>query len=159
MVDVEFKKLRILVIDDLPFTRQLIVRLVEELGVKMVSVAADGDKGLIAFDESVEGFNLIICDLEMPNMDGFEFVNKLRKKAPHPNADVPVLIVTGHSEPDIVHKAVDAGIHRYLIKPVSKQELEKRIIAALNSPVIDLDKVNEDLEKIIEPGIDFEKFK
>ena len=70
MEDIDFTKLRILVIDDLPFTRQLIVRLVEELGVKKVSVAADGAKGLTIFDDSVEGFDLIICDLEMPNMDG-----------------------------------------------------------------------------------------
>ena len=138
---VDIKKLKFLVIDDLPFTRQIIVRLLEELGVQRVNVAADGVEGLKAFDDSVEGFDLIICDLEMPNMDGFEFVMKLRERAPHPNADVPVLIVTGHSETEIVHKAVEAGIHGYLVKPISKQALEKRIIAALSSPVIDHDKL------------------
>jgi CheY-like chemotaxis protein len=148
MEDIDFTKLRFLVIDDLPFTRQLIVRLVEELGVKKVSVAAEGEKGLTTFDDSVESFDLIICDLEMPNMDGFEFVSKLRQKAPNPNADVPVLIVTGHSEPGIDHRAVESGIHGYLMKPVSKQVLEKRIIAALKSPVIDLEKIKEDLEKL-----------
>ena len=146
--EIDFKKLRILVIDDLSFTRQLIIRLVEELGVEKVSVAADGAKGLTVFDESVEGFDLIICDLEMPIMDGFEFVSKLRQKAPHPNADVPVLIVTGHSEPEIVHQAVETGIHGYLMKPVSKQELERRIIAALSSPVIDPEKLDVDFEKL-----------
>ena len=141
MGKVDIKKLKFLVIDDLPFTRQIIVRLLEELGVETVSVAADGAEGLTIFDDSVDGFDLIICDLEMPNMDGFEFVRNLREKAPLPNADVPVLIVTGHSEPEIVHRAVEAGIHGYLVKPVSKQALEKRIIAAMSSPVIDPDKL------------------
>ena len=141
MEEVDLTQLRILVIDDLPFTRQLIVRLLEELGVQSVNVAADGVEGLKAFDESVDGFDLIICDLEMPNMDGVEFVKKLREKAPLPNADVPVLIVTGHSEPEIVQNALEAGIHGYLVKPVSKQALEKRIIAALTSPVIDPEKL------------------
>ena len=157
MADVDFTKLRILVIDDLPFTRQLIVRLVEELGVNKVSAAADGDKGLSTLDDSVEGFDLIICDLEMPNMDGFEFVRNLRQKAPNPNADVPVLIVTGHSEPGIVHRAVESGIHGYLMKPVSKKALEKRIIAALKSPVIDPEKIKEDLEKLKSADNDPEK--
>lgn len=157
MEDIDFTKLRILVIDDLPFTRQLIVRLVEELGVKKVSVAADGAKGLTIFDDSVEGFDLIICDLEMPNMDGFEFVRKLRQKATNHNAGVPVLIVTGHSEPGVVHRAVESGIHGYLMKPVSKQALEKRIIAALKSPVIDLEKIKEDLEKLKSADNDPEK--
>ena len=141
MEEVDIKKLKILVIDDLPFTRQLIVRLLEELGVEWVNVAADGVEGLKAFDDQVDGFDLIICDLEMPNIDGVEFVRKLRQKAPLPNADVPVLIVTGHSEPEIVHKALDAGIHGYLVKPVSKQALEKRIIAAMSSPVINPEKL------------------
>ena len=103
----------------------------------MVSSATDGVNGLKLLDESEDGFDLIICDLEMPNMDGFEFVRKLRGKAPSNNADTPVLIVTGHSEEESVHSAIEAGIHGYLVKPVSKQALEKRIIAALSSSAID----------------------
>ena len=137
MDEVDIKKLKVLVIDDLPFTRQLIVRLLEELGVESVIVAADGVEGLKAFDDSVVGFDLIICDLEMPNMDGFEFVRNLRDKPPFSDADIPVLIVTGHSEAESVQDAVEAGIHGYLVKPVSKKALEKRIIAAMSSPVID----------------------
>ena len=141
MEEVDIKKLSVLVIDDQSFVRQLFGRLLEELGVEKVSLATDGAEGLKLLDDSVDGFDLIICDLEMPNMDGFQFVRKLRDKAPSKNAGTPVLIVTGHSEQDSVKSAVEVGIHGYLVKPISKQALEKRIIAALSSPVIDLEKI------------------
>ncbi len=141
MAEIDIKRLDILVIDDEPFMRRLISRVLDELEVEKVSMAADGAEGLTKIDESLNGFDLIICDLEMPNMGGFEFVRKLREKAPSSNADTPVLIVTGHSEPEIVHRAVEAGIHGYLVKPISKQALKKRIIAALSSPAIDPEKL------------------
>ena len=50
---------------------------------------------------------------------------------------IPVLIVTGHSGEDIVQNAVQTGIHGYLVKPVTKTQLEKRIVMALTSPGID----------------------
>ena len=137
MEEVDFKKLEILVIDDEPFMCRLITRVLSELELEKLSVAADGAEGLTKIMESPNGFDLIICDLEMPNMGGFEFVRKLRNTAPSPNADTPVLIVTGHSDPESVKGAVEAGIHGYLVKPISKQALEKRIIAAMASPGID----------------------
>ena len=137
MEEVDFKKLEILVIDDEPFMCRLITRVLSELELEKLSVVADGAEGLTKIMESPNGFDLIICDLEMPNMDGFEFVRKLRNTAPSPNADTPVLIVTGHSDPESVKGAVEAGIHGYLVKPISKQALEKRIIAAMASPGID----------------------
>ncbi len=141
MADIDIKNLRILVIDDEPFLRKLIIRVLYELEIERITEADDGAEALSKIDDSANDFDLIICDLEMPNMDGFEFVRKLREKTPSPNADVPVLIVTGHSEPESVQSAVEAGIHGYLVKPVSKQALEKRIVAALSSPVIDPEKL------------------
>ena len=140
MAEIDIKRLDILVIDDEPFMRRLITRVLSELELEKVSVAADGAEGLAKINESLNGFDLIICDLEMPNMDGFEFVRKLRETAPSPNADTPVLIVTGHSDPESIKGAVEAGIHGYLVKPISKLALEKRIIAAMSSPVIDPEK-------------------
>ena len=141
MEEINFKRLEILVIDDEPFMRRLISRVLSELEMEKVSLAADGAEGLIKIKESMNGFDLIICDLEMPNMDGFEFVRKLRDQAPSPNADTPVLIVTGHSDPESVKAAVEAGIHGYLVKPISKLALEQRIVAAMKSTAIDPEKL------------------
>ena len=137
MADNDLKNLRILVIDDEPFMRKLILRVLYELEIQNVAEAADGAEALVKVEDSMNSLDLIICDLEMPNMDGIEFVKRLREMPGFPNADIPVLIVTGHSEAESVRGAVEVGIHGYLVKPISKQTLEARIISALTSPQID----------------------
>ena len=137
MADFDFKTLRILVIDDEPFMRKLIIRVLYELEIERVAEANDGAEALEKVKDSMNALDLIICDLEMPNMDGFEFVKCLREMTGFPNADIPILIVTGHSDPESVKGAVEAGIHGYLVKPISKQALEERIMAALTSSLID----------------------
>ncbi len=129
--------LDILVIDDEPFIRKLIGRMLYELNVKHVVDAEDGADGLTKVKQSRYGFDVIICDLEMPNMNGFEFVRKLRSDKTLSNPGVPVLILTGHSDEDNVHDSVKLGIHGFLTKPVSKTNLEKRILSAMTSPPID----------------------
>jgi len=129
--------LDILVIDDEPFIRKLIGRMLYELNVKHVVDAEDGADGLTKVKQSRYGFDVIICDLEMPNMNGFEFVRNLRSDKTVPNPGVPVLILTGHSDEDNVHDSVKLGIHGFLTKPVSKANLEKRILSAMTSPPID----------------------
>ena len=137
MADIDFTKLRVLIVDDEPFMRKLIIRVLYELEIERVAEAGDGAEALEKVKDAMNALDLIICDLEMPNMDGFEFVKRLREMTGFPNADIPVLIVTGHSDPESVKSAVEAGIHGYLVKPISKQALEKRIVAALTSPEID----------------------
>jgi two-component system, chemotaxis family, chemotaxis protein CheY len=128
--------LEILVIDDEPFIRKLIGRMFFELGVKHVVDAEDGADGMNKVRQSRNGFDVVICDLEMPNMDGFGFVRLLRNDKTVINPNVPVLILTGHSDEDNIHKSIQLGINGFLTKPVSKTNLEKRIMLALQSPVI-----------------------
>ena len=137
MAEIDFANLRVLVIDDETFTRQILERTLNELEIGNVTLAIDGLDGLTIFSNARNNFDLVICDLKMPMMDGFEFVRRLREKKYLPNANVPILIVTGHSDEDSIQSAVKAGIHGYLVKPVSKKQLEKRIITALTSPQID----------------------
>ena len=141
MTEVDIKNLRILVIDDEPFMLKLIIRVLYELEIENVTEAADGAEAMAKVEDSLNVFDLIICDLEMPNMDGFEFVKRLRGMTGFPNADTPVLIVTGHSETESIQGAIEAGIHGYLIKPISKTQLRQRIVAALLSPQIDPKKL------------------
>ena len=133
----DLNSLTILVIDDEPFIRKLIGRMLSQLGVKDVIEAEDGADGLEQIRQSRKNIDLVICDMQMPNIDGFEFVRQLRaaKHLPHP--DMPVLILTGHSDADNLHDAVNLGIQGFLTKPVSKINLEKRITSALTSPTID----------------------
>jgi len=136
MNDIDMTKLRVLVIDDRAFTREIIETVLFELGISNVTQAVNGVDALSKFSTIDANFDVVICDLEMPNMNGFEFVKQLRENTHLPCTNVPVLIVTSHSDENSVQRAVEAGIHGYLVKPVSKQELEKRISAAIRSPVV-----------------------
>ena len=135
--ETDFSSLRILVVDDEAFMRTLIVRILNEIGVVDALTARNGDEGLAVIDKESRVPDLVICDLEMPEMDGFEFVRQLRKSEYATLQRMPVLIVTGHAEPHNIYDAVDAGIHGYLVKPVSRKALESRMATALTSDPID----------------------
>ncbi len=137
MAKVDMSSLNVLVIDDEPFISKLIVRILFELGVRDPDTAENGAEGIRKVQESMKKIDLIICDLEMPQMNGFEFVKHLRTSPDIADRHVPVLILTGHSQEKNIHETVRLGIHGFLAKPVSKALLEKRITAAMTSPPID----------------------
>ncbi|ABR49365.1 response regulator receiver protein [Alkaliphilus metalliredigens QYMF] len=78
--------------------------------------AQNGMEGLAAFKENLP--DLIISDLKMPIMDGIAMTRKIREVS-----DVPVVITTAFSEQDMILKAIDIGIEKYIIKPIDAREL------------------------------------
>jgi len=141
MIKVDMKSLRVLVIDDEFFMRKTIIRVLNDLGVENVFDASNGAEGLLQMGKIGKDLDLVICDLEMPQMGGFEFLNQLRKLPENLNPKIPVLIVSGHSEDESVRKVVELGINGFLVKPISKQELANRINAAIISPVTEPTKL------------------
>ena len=137
MQNINYPKLNALLIDDEEFISKLITRLLNEMGIKNIITASDGLEGLEKYKKVGSKLDLVICDLEMPNMNGFEFVASLRALPEAQKPDIPILILTGHSDETHVHEAVRLGINGFLIKPVSKATLEKRIATALTMPGID----------------------
>ncbi|MDR2607168.1 MAG: response regulator [Treponema sp.] len=73
--------------------------------------------------------DLILLDIEMPVMDGFSFLQRLR--ADGKNADIPVIFVTAHASPDIINRAMEAGVDGYVIKPFIPDALKRRIRGVL----------------------------
>jgi len=134
---VDFKSLSVLVIDDEVFMRQLIIRVLNELGTNQITSAKDGDEGLAKVAEVGSSLDIILCDLEMPEMNGFEFVRQLRSSKHVPNPNIPVLIITGHSDQENIKEAVNSGINGFLVKPISKINLETRVKSALKGKLID----------------------
>lgn len=137
MTGVNFKTLAVLIIDDEPFIRDLIGRVLRDQGVPKVYYAANGRVAFEIMMTLTDRLDIVICDLEMPEMDGFGFVERLRKHDDSHLASLPVLILTGHSQKGNVEMAVKLGIHGFLTKPVSVKDLTTRIQKALTSPSID----------------------
>ncbi|NFV79193.1 response regulator [Magnetospirillum aberrantis] len=133
----EFRTLNIMVVDDELFIRNLVARMLRDLKVGEVHTANDGSDALCKLQELADKLDLVVCDLEMPGMDGFDFVKTLRQLGDERLACLPVLILTGHADQENVEMAVRLGIHGFVAKPVSLAVLEARLAKALSAPAID----------------------
>jgi two-component system, chemotaxis family, chemotaxis protein CheY len=124
--------LRILVVDDDHHMRKVVRTLLTAIGVQTVYEAPDGAAGL----EAVRRNNpdLVIVDWEMPNMDGAQFVRMVRSPGTFPMPDVPIIMLSGHGDRWRVVEAARIGAHEYLLKPISIQALQDRIVAIIGKP-------------------------
>lgn len=103
----------ILVIEDDPHSRELALYLLRRRGHEMLA-AGDGAAGLkLLLENSVD---LVLCDLQMPRMDGFAFIREVRAETRF--AQLPALAVTAFSMPGDRDQALAAGFTGYLSKPI-----------------------------------------
>ncbi len=105
---------RILIIDDDPIMRELASMRLSEAGYDFV-VAENGEEGLARFQEG--GFDLVISDVDMPCMDGFEVTRAIRRDPTR--SETPVIVITGSERRDAVEEAFAAGATSYLSKPIN----------------------------------------
>ena len=120
---------RVLIVDDEYHTRKTIRALLREMGCTRVHEASDGAIGLDAVH--VLHPDVVLLDWEMPDMDGAEFVRRLRSDRRSAHANVPVVMLTGHNEHTRVLDAVRLGVHEFLLKPASHGALAARLRSAL----------------------------
>ncbi len=119
------KQMKILIIDDSKFIRDVVRKILREIGVKYIYEAANGADGLMTvMDEKPD---LVLCDLSMEPVNGFEFVEALRNHDNRVVRNIPVIILTVHDELDFIAQAKEFGIDGYLLKPVSPSRLRERI--------------------------------
>ncbi len=125
------RDLHVLLVEDDDFTRRLVYRLLMDLEIQTITEARDGMNALEVLRDKGDGIDLIICDLEMPRMSGLDLLHALRTATGNPLADLPVIVLTAHREADMVKRAIAYGISGYLVKPVSKADLVKRVSFAM----------------------------
>ena len=120
---------RILVIDDNHNMRKLVANILEGAGVKSVQTCATA---MEAFDDLLSfPASLIICDWNMSPVDGVTFIRMVRTSNESPNKGVPIIMLTGHPEKELVLEARDAGADAFLAKPVSPKALLDRVAALI----------------------------
>jgi len=106
---------RVLVVDDEKIVQLSCIRTLSPRGYTVEAVD-DGFDALVLLKE--QSFDIIITDLKMPNMDGIEFIDMLRRTAP----GARILLVTGYATDDMREQAEEMGA-RYLAKPFKPDEL------------------------------------
>ncbi len=132
---------KILVVDDEILITKTLQADLEDAGY-LVGVADSGEEAL--FRLSQDRYNLVITDLMMENMGGLELIARLREQ----DFDIPVIIITGHSELETAIAALRLGAADYLHKPYNPEELLLRIKNCLEKQELleEVDKKNRELE-------------
>jgi sigma-B regulation protein RsbU (phosphoserine phosphatase) len=120
---------RILVVDDTALNRELILTYLESEGYKNVDVAENGVEALSLMEGNVP--DLVISDLVMPIMDGFELIRQMRKKEKFHH--VPIIVQTSITNPSEKQEAWNSGATDILSKPIYKVELVSRVRVQLNT--------------------------
>ena len=114
--------LKVLLAEDNLVNQRLAVRLLEKRGHQVV-VAANGLEALQALEK--ERFDLVLMDVQMPEMDGLEATAAIRKKEKASGLHVPVVALTAHAMKGDREKCIAGGMDGYLTKPIRPQELDQ----------------------------------
>ena len=120
---------KILVVDDEPDVLLIVKTGMQAEGYDVVT-ASNGLDALAMVKE--EKPDVVILDVMMPLMDGFEVLAKLKED--DATAAVPVIMLTGLSERSKIQKALISGIHFYVVKPFEFEELIQKVRTVLNAP-------------------------
>jgi adenylate cyclase len=148
---------RILVVDDNAINRDILITRLETHGYELLQ-AADGAEALASVARQVP--DLILLDVEMPKLDGFEVCRRLKKDASLPF--IPIVLVTARADSKDVVNGLDAGADEYLTKPVDQVALVARVrsmlrIKALHDQVqaqaADLTHWNHTLEQRVDEQV------
>jgi len=117
------EKVKILLADSSTFTRILLTNALETLGFEVVAIAKDGREALDEFAEHSPDIALI--DLALAGIDGIDVVRTLTKQ--DPSAAIVLLIPEKMDDPDVIVEAVRAGAKSFIKKPLSGEEISKRL--------------------------------
>jgi two-component system chemotaxis response regulator CheY len=121
--------IRALIIDDSSVMRKIVTRSLRQAGIDLAQVleAGNGAEALAILQESQ--VDLILCDINMPVMDGLEFIKHLPGVA---NAkDVPVVMITTEGSESHVVQALSCGARGYIRKPLTEEQVKDQVIPVL----------------------------
>lgn len=129
---IRLEDLRVLIVDDNKHMRTLVKGLFYAMGCKNVREGSDGVEGLEEL--RTRPTDLVITDWAMRPLDGLEFLKMVRQSSDSANPEVPVIMLTGHTEPERIFEARDAGITEILAKPISAEKLYTKVVSVLTRP-------------------------
>jgi AmiR/NasT family two-component response regulator len=135
------KSLRVVIADDQESMSAIIRRQLVKIGHVVIGKATNG-KQAVEMTQLLQP-DIVLMDIEMPVMDGLEAARLIHEQSPR-----PVVLLTGHDDPEMVHKASQAGVGAYLIKPPSAPEIERSIIIAVArfADLMELRRLNIELQ-------------
>jgi len=109
----------VLIVDDSSTVRQQVAMALKQAGFATTE-AGDGLQGLTMIDGS-KIIDMVICDVNMPNMNGLEMIEKVKAKPQHKS--LPILMLTTEGQPAMIKRAKEAGAAGWIVKPFDASQL------------------------------------
>jgi len=133
-----YKDLTVLCVEDESGVRQ---RIVNTLGYyfKDVYEASNGEEGLNAYYDNQP--DLILCDIQMPIMDGLEMIKKIREE----DISIPIVLLTAYNSEEYLMKLINLRVQHFILKPINAQNLEEALANALKGKYREIVKIKNDI--------------
>ncbi len=124
-------QIRALIVDDSSVMRKIVERTLRQAGLSglVVHEAGSGSEGLEVLKSAT--VDLILSDINMPAMDGLEFVRQIQAQNLAPG--VPVVMITTESSEEHVRQAIVAGARGYIRKPFTAEQVKERVLPLLGA--------------------------
>lgn len=148
-IDISFlKTLSVLYVEDEDDVRELLSRFLKRW-VGTLHTATNGQEGISAFAE--HNPDVVVTDIKMPVMDGLEMASSIKTSA----REVPIIVITAHSEQDYFIRAIEIGVDRYVIKPVNTDTLLNAICksAKASAQTRELEQARQTVIQTLEQAI------
>ncbi len=124
----EFLNKKILIVDDVPMSLAFLNKELVKLGFNNIVQFSDSVEAWEAFAEaqlSDNPFDLVMTDLNMPGLDGMEFVAQIKKD--EMSKETKIIIVSADHDPLVIDEAMEIGVEEYLTKPINAEELKDKL--------------------------------
>jgi two-component system chemotaxis response regulator CheY len=120
-----FSRRNLLVVDDSAVMRRCVLRALREAGIRVDEVFEAGDGGEALEILRWRPVDLVLCDVDMPIVDGFELVRRARRR--DPPVEVPIIMVTTEGREDRIREALSSGVQGYVVKPFTAEDLKEAL--------------------------------
>ena len=146
----ELTGISVLVAEDNPVNQLLVKRILEKAGCK-IDIASNGMDAITRI--STKRYDMVLMDVQMPEMDGYEATTHIRNKLSQPACHVPIIAMTAHAFGTDAIKCISAGMNDYISKPFQPEDLYAKIAKHLNNNSY-WQEVKKHPENILKQNID-----
>eukprot|EP00741_Cyanophora_paradoxa_P017790 tig00021017_g17182.t1 len=115
--------MNVLVVDDQRVDREIVAKLLRNCQYK-VTIAENGKQALDILQSNPTGFHLVLADCQMPDMDGYELLQSIRRSGNDALAEIPVIMMSSDMSKESVTEAIAGGADDFLMKPLRKMKLK-----------------------------------
>ncbi|MEG3933198.1 ATP-binding protein [Microcoleus sp. T3_B1] len=126
--DLHLASLRVLVVDDEPDSREFVAFVAQQAGAKVTALGSAIEALQLL---STTPFDILLCDIGMPDMDGYMLVRQMRALPPEQGGQIPAIALTAYAGDFNQNQALAVGFQRHLAKPVEPNELVQAIVTLL----------------------------